>query len=62
MGFMKICTVIRRIGGLEIYVNGTLIYKSVIRRIGGLEISNHSYLPPPSVIRRIGGLENLEIL
>ena len=42
MGFMKICTVIRRIGGLETYVAPEEFFHIVIRRIGGLETQPYS--------------------
>ena len=54
------CTVIRRIGGLEITAQSPPSRKYVIRRIGGLEIQEMLKAFIGFVIRRIGGLENAE--
>ena len=49
----------RRIGGLEIDLQGTGITSLVHRRIGGLEIPITTETNPSPVHRRIGGLETL---
>ena len=49
--------VIRRVGGLEVFVRIFGTRKGVIRRVGGLEDPIHAVEPVRSVIRRVGGLE-----
>ena len=51
------CSVVRRIGGLEMELLGSSDGHFVVRRIGGLENSESSEVSISTVVRRIGGLE-----
>ncbi len=55
---MRQCKVIRRVGGLEVWMEWAEMILFVIRRVGGLEVIPEHPAVQRGVIRRVGGLED----